>query len=510
MTSFPPAAGRQQPSGLPGHLAHYIDGEHVDSASGAVFSVAEPATNSTYATVARGGPPEVDRAVAAARRALLEGPWPSAPARQRASVLQRVADAIEERSDRLASWESYDTGLPITQARGQAARAAENFRFFADVIVSMGEEAFRDTAQFAYVVRRPVGVAGLITPWNTPFMLETWKLAPALAAGCPVVLKSAEWTPLSASLLPEIFEAAGLPRGVFNLVQGIGEEAGAALVAHPDVPLISFTGETATGRTIMASASRHLKGLSMELGGKSPCIVFADADFEAALDGAVFGVFSLNGERCTAGSRVLVERSIYDRFVDAMGERASRIRVGDPSQPDTELGPLAHPEHLQRVLSYVESGQTEGARLVAGGVTPASLAGGNYLEATVFADVKPQMRIFQEEIFGPVVCVTPFDDEDEAVNLANFTSYGLAAYLWTNDLRRAHRVAAQVDAGMLWVNSHNVRDLRTPFGGVKASGLGREGGTRSIEFYTEPHVVHVAMGDTHVPRFGYRAGEAER
>ena len=285
-------------------------------------------------------------------------------------------------------------------------------------------------------------------------------------------------------------------------MHGIGEDAGAALVSHPDVPVISFTGETTTGKIIMRSAAEHLKGLSMELGGKSPVVVFADADVPAALDSALFGVFSLNGERCTAGSRVLVERSLYDEFVTMLGQRAAAIRIGDPSDPATQLGALISTEHYARVMSYIESGIAEGARLVTGGTRPDHLETGNYLAATVFADVRPDMRIFQEEIFGPVVCVTPFDDEDDAIRLANDTRYGLAAYIWTNDLRRGHRVAHRIDAGMLWLNSHNVRDLRTPFGGVKASGLGREGGQHSVDFYTETSIVHVALGDTHVPRFG--------
>jgi 5-carboxymethyl-2-hydroxymuconic-semialdehyde dehydrogenase len=295
---------------------------------------------------------------------------------------------------------------------------------------------------------------------------------------------------------------AGVPDGVFNIVHGIGEQAGAALVAHPGVPLISFTGETVTGQVIMRAAADNLKGLSMELGGKSPCVIFADADLDAAVDSALFGVMSLNGERCTAGSRILAERSVYDDLVERLASRAARVKVGDPADPATEIGALVHPEHYDRVMSYVDIGVAEGARLAAGGKRPAGLAEGNYLEATVFADVEPAMRVFQEEIFGPVVCVTPFDTEEEAVALANGTRYGLAAYLWTSDLRRAHRVAGAVESGMTWVNSHNVRDLRTPFGGVKNSGLGREGGQHSIDFYTESRIVHVALGDTHVPRFG--------
>jgi 5-carboxymethyl-2-hydroxymuconic-semialdehyde dehydrogenase len=407
------------PPGLPGKLAHFIGGAHTPSATGATFEVADPVTNRPYAAVAAGQAGDIDRAVTAARTAFTDGEWPSLAARERARMLNAIADGIEARAARIAELETFDTGLPVTQARGQAARAAENFRFFADMAVTLHEDAFRTSGQFGYVIRKPAGVAGLITPWNTPFMLETWKLAPALASGCTVVLKPAEWTPLSASLLPEIVTEAGLPDGVFNLVHGIGEVAGAALVAHPDVPRISFTGETATGRTIMAAAAPHLKGLSMELGGKSPCVIFADADLDQAADSALFGVFSLNGERCTAGSRILAERTIYDALVTRLASRAERIRVGDPADPRTEIGALVHPEHYARVLEYVRIGQAEGARLVAGGDRPPHLTGGNYLAATVFADVEPSMRVFSEEIFGPVVCVTPFGDEAEAADTTN-------------------------------------------------------------------------------------------
>jgi 5-carboxymethyl-2-hydroxymuconic-semialdehyde dehydrogenase len=492
-----------RPARLPSAILHYVGGSHVPSRSGRTFDNCDPVSNQAYASVAAGDVDDIAAAVAAATTAFNQGPWPRLSPRARARVLHAIADGIEARDEQIAEFEAWDTGLPIAQARGQARRAAENFRFFADLVVGLGEEAFAvGSSQVNYTLREPVGVAGLITPWNTPFMLESWKLAPSLAAGCTVVLKPAEWTPLSASLLPQIMEEAGLPPGVFNIVHGIGEEAGAALVAHPDVPLISFTGETTTGQIIMRSAADHLKALSMELGGKSPCIVFADADLERALDGAVFGVFSLNGERCTAGSRILVERSIYDEFVARLADRAASTVVGPPGNPRTELGALVHTEHYERVKDYVRIGLDEGARLVAGGTRPSHLLEGNYLAATVFADVTPTMRIFQEEIFGPVVCVSPFDDEDDAVRLANATRYGLAAYVWTGDLSRGHRVAAAVKSGMSWVNSHNVRDLRTPFGGIKASGLGHEGGTHSIDFYTHRRVVHVAVGDLAPPRFG--------
>jgi len=494
------------PEGLPTHLQHYIDGHFVDSIGGETFGVLDPVTNQDYATAAAGQQVDIDAAVAAATRAFRSGPWPHMKPRERARVLNRIADAVEAQDARLAELETFDTGLPITQALGQAQRAAENFRFFADLIVAQTDDAYKvPGSQLNYVNRKPIGVAGLITPWNTPFMLESWKLAPALASGCTVVLKPAEFTPLSASLWATIFEHAGLPAGVFNLVNGLGEQAGDALVKHPGVPLISFTGESSTGQLIFANAAPLLKGLSMELGGKSPAIVFADADLEAAIDSTLFGVFSLNGERCTAGSRILVERGVYDDFVTRYAARAAKIVVGDPRAAETEVGALVHPEHYAKVMSYVELGKGEG-RLVAGGGRPEGLpdwlADGNYVSPTVFADVKPDARIFQEEIFGPVVTITPFDTDEQALELANGVRYGLAAYLWTTDLKRAHTFAQSIDAGMVWLNSHNVRDLRTPFGGVKASGLGHEGGYRSIDFYTDQQAVHITLGDVHTPRFG--------
>ncbi|MBE0008461.1 MULTISPECIES: 5-carboxymethyl-2-hydroxymuconate semialdehyde dehydrogenase [unclassified Arthrobacter] len=502
MTSTVPASTHYIPENLPSHLQHYINGHFVDSVGGGTFDVLDPVSNTNYATAAAGQQEDIDLAVAAAREAFVNGPWPQMKPRERARILNRIADAVEAQEVRLADLESFDTGLPITQAKGQALRAAENFRFFADLIVAQFDDAMKvPGSQINYVNRKPIGVAGLITPWNTPFMLESWKLAPALATGNTVVLKPAEFTPLSASLWAQIFKDAGLPDGVFNLVNGLGEEAGDALVKHADVPLISFTGETTTGQTIFRNAAAHLKGLSMELGGKSPCVVFADADLDAAIDSALFGVFSLNGERCTAGSRILVERAIYDDFCDRYAARAKAIVVGDPHDPKTEVGALVHPEHFDKVASYVEIGKSEG-RLLAGGGRPEHLPEGNYIAPTVFADVAPNARIFQEEIFGPVVSITPFEDDDEALALANNTKYGLAAYIWTQNLTRAHTFSHNMQAGMVWLNSHNVRDLRTPFGGVKASGLGHEGGYRSIDFYTDQQAVHISLGAVHTPKFG--------
>ena len=493
-----------RPAGMPEKIRHYINGEFVDSIDGEEFDVLNPVTNEPYIKAASGKKADIEAAVASAKKAFDEGPWPKMLPRERARILNKIADIVESRKDELAAMESFDSGLPITQAKGQAARAAENFRFFADLIVAQVDDAFKVPGRQAnYVNRKPIGVAGLITPWNTPFMLESWKLGPAIATGNTVVLKPAEFTPLSASLWPGIFEEAGLPTGVFNMVNGFGEEgfAGDSLVKHPDVPLISFTGESSTGQTIFANAAPWLKGLSMELGGKSPAVVFADADLDAAVNATIFGVFSLNGERCTAGSRILVEESIYDEFVERYAAQAKRVKVGLPSDPATEVAALVHPEHYEKVMSYVEIGKTE-ARLVAGGGRPEGFETGNFVQPTVFADVKPDARIFQEEIFGPVVAITPFSSDEEALELANNTKYGLAAYIWTSDLKRAHNFSQAVESGMVWLNSNNVRDLRTPFGGVKASGLGHEGGYRSIDFYTEQQSVHINLGEVHNPVFG--------
>ncbi|MGP5025982.1 5-carboxymethyl-2-hydroxymuconate semialdehyde dehydrogenase [Glutamicibacter ardleyensis] len=490
------------PENLPTHLQHYIDGKFVDSISGKTFDVQEPVKNENYATVASAQPEDVDLAVAAANKAFKEGPWSKMLPRERSRVLHKIADIVESRDEELALLESFDSGLPITQAKGQARRAAENFRFFADLIVAQVDNTFRVPGrQMNYVNRKPIGVAALITPWNVPFMQESWKLAPAIATGNSVVLKPASYTPLSAVLWPEIFREAGLPEGVFNLVFGSGGVAGDYLVKHPDVPLVSFTGDSSTGATISTAAAPQFKGLSLELGGKSPAIVFADADLDAALDATVFGVFSLNGERCTAGSRVLVQREIYDDFVAKFAERAKNIRVGLPSDPKTEVGSLVHPNHFDKVMSYIEIGKKEG-RLLAGGGRAEGFETGNYVAPTVFADVAPEAQIFQDEIFGPVVAITPFDTDEEALELANNTKYGLAAYVWTTNLKRAHNFAHAIDSGMVWLNSNNVRDLRTPFGGVKASGLGREGGYRSVDFYTTQQSIQITLNESHSPKFG--------
>jgi len=482
---------------------HYIGGAFRPGRAGTTFETLNPVTNLPIADVAEGLTPDVDDAVAAARAAFAHGPWPRLSAKERAAVLRRIAGAIRANADDFVELECLDIGMPIRQMRGLAARAAENFDFFAAQIEELTGRAYRVGDDFLnYTVHKPVGVTALIMPWNAPLMLSTWRIAPCLAAGNTIVLKPAEWSPLTATRLAALLDEVGLPPGVFNVVHGFGETAGAALVAHPDVKLVSFTGESATGSTIMANAAPTLKRLSFELGGKSPVVVFADADFERSVDAVLAQIFTLNGQRCTAGSRLIAEETIYEELVQAVAARARRIRVGDPFDEATELGPLIRPEHHARVMGYLESAVADGARCLAGGKRPDALPEGNFLEATVFADVTPEMRVFREEIFGPVLVATPFSTEDDAVRLANATDYGLAAYVWTNELTRAHRVAQAIDSGLVWINSQNVRDLRTPFGGVKASGIGREGGEYSFELYCELETIHVSLGEHPIPRLG--------
>jgi 5-carboxymethyl-2-hydroxymuconic-semialdehyde dehydrogenase len=494
------AAESVQPREL---LRHYVGGSFRESIGGGTFETLNPATNEPIANVADGGAEDVDAAVRAAREAFDEGPWPRLKADERAEVLRRIAGLLRHHADAFIEREVLDIGMPIAQMKGLAARAAQNFEYYAGVVAELHGRAFQVGDEFLnYTILKPVGVAGLIMPWNAPLMLSTWRIAPALAAGNTVVLKPAEWSPLSSTLLAEVIAEARLPPGVFNVVHGFGETAGAPLSAHPGVDLICFTGETSTGKLILAAGASTLKRSSIELGGKSPVVVFDDADPERAVDAALAQIFTMNGQRCTAGSRLLVQRALYSDIVEAVAERARNIRVGDPFDPATELGPLISPEHHERVSGYIQSAREQGAKVVAGGGRPAGFERGNFLEATVIADVDETMRVFQEEIFGPVLVAMPFDTQEEAIRLANATPYGLAAYVWTNDLTRAHAVAQAIDTGLCWINSQNVRDLRTPFGGVKQSGIGREGGDYAFEFYCDTEVVHVALGTHSIPKLG--------
>ncbi|HEY6952265.1 MAG TPA: 5-carboxymethyl-2-hydroxymuconate semialdehyde dehydrogenase [Bacteroidota bacterium] len=485
-------------------IMHYIDNKFQPSADGKTFETFDPTTNRPIEKIASGSAAEIDQAVKAARRAFDSGPWPRMTPQERGKYLRRIGELIETHADEIAEVEISDTGIPSSQIKkGAIPRAADNFSFFAEMATKITGEVFPVDGKFMnYTVRHPVGVAGLITPWNTPFMLETWKVAPCLAAGNTCVLKPAEWSPLSADKLAHIVREADLPPGVFNLVHGMGETAGAALVAHPQVQLISFTGETSTGKEIIRNGAASLKRFSMELGGKSPNIIFEDANLDRALDAAIYQVYSLNGERCTAGSRLLVHKNIYKDFVANLEKRVRNIRVGDPHDARTEVGPLIHPDHWERVRSYMDVARGEGATIVVGGDRPAEWNNGNFFEPTLITGVRNEMRIAQEEIFGPVLVVIPFNNDDEALRIANDIPYGLAAYIWTDDLTRGHRIAQGIESGLVWINSHNIRDLRTPFGGTKASGIGREGGHHSFDFYTELTTIHVAMGNHPIPKMG--------
>ena len=486
-------------------IAHLIDGRRVESDTR--FETLNPATQEVLAEVCAGGAAEVHAAVAAAKAAAPG--WAGKPATERARIMRRLGDLITQHVPELARTETQDCGQVISQTGKQLVpRAADNFHYFAEMCTRVDGHTYPTPTHLNYTLFHPVGVCALISPWNVPFMTATWKVAPCLAFGNTAVLKMSELSPLTAARLGELALEAGVPAGVLNIVHGFGQAAGEPLVAHPDVRAISFTGSTATGNRIVQAAG--LKKFSMELGGKSPFVIFEDAQLDRALDAAVFMIFSNNGERCTAGSRILVQQSIYADFVQKFAERARRITVGDPLDEQTLVGPMICRNYLAKVRHYIELGPKEGATLVCGGIDrpayaaelPAHVQAGNFVWPTVFADVDNRMKIAQDEIFGPVACLIPFRDEAHAIELANDTAYGLSSYVWTENIGRAHRVAASIEAGMCFVNSQNVRDLRQPFGSTKASGTGREGGTWSHEVFLEPKNVAVSMGDHHIPHWG--------
>jgi aminomuconate-semialdehyde/2-hydroxymuconate-6-semialdehyde dehydrogenase len=479
-------------------IPHFIDGTFVEPASGEFLPVFEPATGAVFAEVADGDARDIERAVEAASRAFPG--WSHTPAAERARLLSAVADRIEARLDDLARDESADTGKPISLARAvDIPRAVANLRFFAGAILHTSDEAHvTDHAALNVTLRRPRGVAACISPWNLPLYLFTWKIAPALATGNTVVGKPSEITPLTAFRLAEICREAGLPRGVLNVVHGVGAKVGPALTTHPEVRAVSFTGGTATGAAIAKEAAPRFKKLSLELGGKNPNVIFADADLDAAVSTSLRAAFSNQGQICLCGSRILVEREAHDAFLERFAAAASSLRIGDPLDPATEQGAVVSKTHFEKILSYIDLAREEGGTIVAGGgpAEPAAARckGGWFVRPTVITGLPVTCRTNQEEIFGPVVTVQPFEDEAEAVALANATPYGLAATLWTRDLDRAHRVAEAIEAGIVWVNCWMVRDLRTPFGGMKASGVGREGGEEALRFFTEPKNVCFAIG----------------
>ncbi len=472
-------------------LANFIGGEFVPPTSGAYIDDVEPATGNVIAHIPDSDALDVDAAVGAAHHAFPS--WSRAPAAERSRLLMRVADLIEEHLDELARLESCDNGKTISLARRlDIPRAVANFRFFATAILHFASEAhITDSAALNYTLRQPLGVAGLISPWNLPLYLLSWKIAPAIAAGNTCVAKPSELTPLTANRLAELSQQAGIPPGVINVVHGFGAKAGEALTSHPQVPVISFTGGTVTGAKVAAAAAPHFKKVSLELGGKNPNVIFADADLEQAVATSIQSSFANQGEICLCGSRIFVEQSIHDRFVDRFVAATRKLRIGDPSDESTDIGALITESHLRKVVGYIDLARVEGGMIVTGGRRVDRR--GYFLEPTVITGLECDCRVLQEEIFGPVVTITPFDSEEQAITFANSTRYGLSATLWTRDLQRAHRVAAALDSGTVWINCWLLRDLRVPFGGMKESGVGREGGFESLNFFTEAKNVCVKL-----------------
>ncbi len=477
----------------PGKL--FINGKWVDSVSGKTFDTLNPATEEVLTSVAEGDKADIDLAVAAARKAFEEGPWRKMDARDRGRIIYKIAGLVEKNKDELAWLDTMDNGKPISETTNADLPLVIDcllyYAGWADKI--HGETIPVRGGYFNYTVREPVGVVGQIIPWNFPLLMATWKIAPALACGNTIVLKPAEQTSLSALRLGGICQEAGLPDGVLNIVSGYGPTAGAALSEHMDVDKIAFTGDSATGRIIMRAASKNLKRISLELGGKSPNIVFADSDIDSAVDGAMTGIFFNQGEVCCAGSRLFLENSIHDEFIDKLSNKASNMRVGDPEDTDTQMGAQVSKEQLDKILAYIDSGKQEGARLVTGGEQCGER--GYFIKPTIFDKVDNNMKIAKEEIFGPVVSAIKFDDDiADLAKQCNHSIYGLAAAVWTRDINKAHKLARDLKAGTVWINTYNTFDAASPFGGFKQSGFGRELGVHALELYTQIKSVWVSLG----------------
>ena len=475
----------------------FIDGKWVDAISGKTFESVNPGSGEVHAIVAEAGVDDVNRAVRAARKAFESGPWTKMTPSDRGRLLYKVAQKMWEKADFLAEVESQDNGLPISDTKSIAIPATiDVLEFYAGLANKVqGETLASPNNRFNYTLREPLGVIGAIVPWNFPLMLTMWKLAPALAAGNTIVIKPAEQTPVSILELVKLFQEVGIPDGVINVVTGFGETAGQALASHPDVDKIAFTGSTKTGQLIMQAASKNLKPVSLELGGKSPNIVFDDASLEKAVNMSTFGIYFAQGQVCAAGSRLFVQESIYDKFMDLFIKKANSIRVGNPLDQSTEMGPQISEEHLKKIEHYVAVGLDEGARLTIGGKRLNKEANGYYFTPTVFENVTNDMTIAREEIFGPVVSVIKFKDEEDALIKANDTIYGLAAGIWTNNLKRAHRMARGLKAGTVWVNTYSLLDSAAPFGGTKQSGFGRELGVQAMEMYTQTKHVWIDLNE---------------